>query len=194
MTLKQVVAPAGANEALDKALESRFPGVVMRGRAAGLVNTPLEPVPCFHLGLDALGDQAPLEHAVQTGWRFVVEPDARTALAKLSNESDGTPPRFQGLAHGLLVQRFQQALAFAQQYLGPVQDEYEPRLLDVPAVDYMALWLKGAQDKFIALLDGVPPGSAALSIIDDALPELQYRARKRAIHAVTRGITQTPTN
>lgn len=194
MTIMHLAGPAAGDDVLDQALADRFPEDAVRGvrsrRGAADAAPELSPVPCFHLGLDMLADDAPLRFAQQTGWRYIVEPGNVVGMAKLS--SSGTP-RYEGLAQGLLVERYRAALVLAQQQLGADHQAYEPRLLDVPALSFAALWLKGPQDRFIDLLDGVPPGTAALQVVDDILPELRRRAANREPYDEP-GDRPTPTN
>lgn len=195
MTIMHLAGPPAGDDVLDRALEDRFPEVARRGvrvRSRNADGVPeLPPVPCFHLGLDMLADDEPLRLAQQTGWRYIVEPGNAVGMAKLSSGTGGT--RYEGLAQGLLVERYRAALALAQELLGADHHAYEPRLLDVPALSFAALWLKGPQDWFIELLDGVPPGTAALQVVDDILPELRHRAAKREPYDDP-GDRPTPTN
>jgi hypothetical protein len=80
-----------------------------------------------------------------------------------------------------LAERFLQASAYADEQLGDQAEEYEPRLLDVPALWFAALWLEGSTSRyFIPLLDGRPPGTAPLKMVQDILPILKARAEERS--------------
>lgn len=195
MTIRYLAAPPSSEDALRGALNERLPSLALRGQAATRAAlTAPSAVRYFHLGLEALNSPQPLQQAQHNGWRYSLEADRGATMAKIGDEAEDHPPAFQGIAGGVLAQRFHEALALAEAELGPTAEVFEPRVLEVPALSYVALWLSGAQDLFIPLLDGKPPGTGPLAISTDIWPELQYRASKRRPHAFVRGASSTPTN
>jgi hypothetical protein len=93
-----------------------------------------------------------------------------------------------------------QAALLAEQSLSAASEDFEPRLLDVPALPFVALWLHGnaTTEYFIALLEGRTPGTAPLRLVKEILPELRYRASERAKRRAATpdggGPAGTPTN
>lgn len=195
MTISYRTGPETADVVLQGALDRRQPSLSLRGITAtrSAQATPMA-VPYFHLGLEALDHPDPLLQAQHSGWRYSLDADGGPTMAKLGQDADDRPPEFQGISGGLLAERYRAALALAEARLGPPAEVYEPRLLDVPALSYVALWLSGAQDWFIPLLDGHPPGDGPLGIASDILAQLRDRARERRRQVTVRGSNPTPTN
>jgi hypothetical protein len=190
MTIKRWSGPVDGLKIVQTALQQR------RHRAQTI--TPLggapqsaSPLPMYHLGINDVERPDFLQRATQTGWRYPVLGGIQPGLAIITERPGGV--EYEGLTYGTLAQRLIQASLLAQQALGSVADQYEPRMLDVPGAHLVALWLAGAQNQFISLMDGNPPGSAALSIVDDIQPRLIAAVRARA-NVLPSGGSKTPTN
>jgi hypothetical protein len=81
-----------------------------------------------------------------------------------------------------------QAALLGEQQLGGLEEEFEPRLLDVPALQFAAVWFQSAaQEYFISLLDGTPPGTSKLMLTQDIVPELRARMAARSAYAPAGG-------
>jgi hypothetical protein len=180
MTIIQNAGPANGRDVVRQALAIRMP----QGRS---FSTPLggapqagSPVPFYHLPLSKLDSQDPLSQATLSGWRYPVVGGINPGLADLREGSDDSSPMYAGLVHGGMVQRFMQAALLAEQTLGSTSDAFEPRILDVPALQFSALWLVGkTTNYFISLLEGRPPGSAPLAVVSDIVPSLIAKAGAR---------------
>jgi len=125
-----------------------------------------EPHPVYVAGLDDLADGKLLAAAKQTGWRYLlVHGDAAVGEAELSAETRAPrgaksarskEPQFLGLTHGPFTAATIDALHAAERLPQIEKADYELRLLKVPAVYLVALWLhSGSEDILIPL--GQPP-------------------------------------
>ena len=123
-----------------------------------------EPHPVFYAPLDALAGGKLLDAATQSSWRYLlVQDDAAVAEAELSvgrKDAKRAGPKaleFLGLTHGPFTAATIEALAAAEQLPQVAAADYELRLLKIPAVYLVALWLHGAKDDILIPM-GDPPG------------------------------------
>lgn len=123
-----------------------------------------EPHPVFCVPLDALAGGKLLDAAKQASWRYLlVQGDAAIAEAELSAGRRGAkgagakPLEFLGLTHGPFAAATVEALGAAERLPRVAAADYELRLLKVPAVYLVALWLHGAKDDILVPM-GDPPG------------------------------------
>lgn len=196
MTINRANGPAGGRDVVNRALAVRMGSLRAAASPMGGSVGFGSPVPVYHIGLDSVTNQAdPLTAARQTSWRFpVIGAGAGSPAGLVTVRETATDPSFEGLSHGVLAQNFLRAASLAEQTFGSSPDVFDPRLLEVPALQYAALWLVGGgTNHFIPLLDGNPPGSAPLSVINDILPALKARVGYRA-NAPAHGLTSSPTN
>jgi hypothetical protein len=140
--------------------------------------------PVYNVGLDALTAGRPLIEAQQTGWRYLVHSDGATvASSEVSVDSAGRPTAFARVNEGPFVGATVQALGQIGQRPEVAQGNYEIRLLKVPALYVVALWLKdlnGDRDLVIPLAPAPPylvPGRAYVHT--DFLKLLIEPARQR---------------
>lgn len=176
MAIRAQAGPAGGRDIISAALSRRT------HRAAYL--TPLggapqagSPLPVYCLGLADAASAAPLARAIAVGWRYPIVGGANAGLANLEPAEDGYA--FAGVSHGAFAARLVQAAYLAEEALGTTDAAYEPRLLEVPALGLAALWLNGPDDRFIPLMEGQPPGTAPLRMIDDMEPVLKAALETR---------------
>jgi hypothetical protein len=123
-----------------------------------------EPHPVFVATLDDLVAGKLLAAAKQTSWRYLlVQGDAAVAEAELGavrrgkQRTKGKDLEFLGLTHGPFTKATVDALGAAEQLPQVARADYELRLLKVPAVYLIALWLHGG-DQDILVPIGDPPG------------------------------------
>jgi hypothetical protein len=99
----------------------------------------------YFLGLDELAEGASLDAARAVGRRFlVVEGDRPVASAELADHEEGT--RLQA-NEGPYVESTAAAIAWAEQDRELAAGDYELRLLRIPALYFVGLWLKDEQDR-----------------------------------------------
>ncbi|QSB21523.1 hypothetical protein JN403_12275 [Pseudomonas sp. 15A4] len=138
-------------------------------------------MPFYHLSLDQLLYDNALEKAIRTGWRYPVIGSIKAGLVDIRGDEGTNSASFGGLSYGGVAERFIQASTIAAGQLANSTDEYEPRLLDVPALSFLAFWLRSSEgDWFIPLLEG-SPSSAPLQMVREVLPQLRTRAASRTV-------------
>lgn len=144
----------------------------------------MRPHPVYELGLDDLAAGKGLASARQVAWRYLlVSNNQVNQAAEVVPAGGGNPSAFGMLTTGY-VAGAEQAFALADQLPDVQQRPYEIRALRVPALYFMALWLKDSQgraDHFVVL----PPAFAPLQALrvyaaNDLLPILQQLAARKA--------------
>jgi len=115
--------------------------------------------------LDALAQGKLLEAARQTSWRYLlIQDNAAVAEAELSvgrrgaKGAAGRSLEFVGLTHGPFAAATIDALDAAERLPQVASDDYELRLLKIPAVYLVALWLHGTREDILIPM-GNAPGS-----------------------------------
>ncbi|HTS23306.1 MAG TPA: hypothetical protein VMN79_16035 [Casimicrobiaceae bacterium] len=123
-----------------------------------------EPHPVYFVPLDALAEGKLLAAAKQTSWRYlIVQDNDAVAEAELTVGRRGAksaaarPLAFAGLTHGPFAAATVDALHAAERLPQVARDDYELRLLRIPAVYFVALWLHGAKEDLLIPM-GNPPG------------------------------------
>lgn len=140
-------------------------------------NAPAElsmeaPHEVFNLGLDQLDDAADLEGATATGWRYLLRQGGGSVASAQTAIGAGGEPVFALFNSGPFVGATDDALAKAAEIGGgPADATLEPRLLQVPALHALALWLHGPgdSDDIVLPLDPSPPtvdGTRQYSVAD----------------------------
>lgn len=115
----------------------------------------------YTLGLDQLASGSGLASIRTHGWRYLLRRGNQVvAAAQTSMDATGAPV-FAQFNSGPFVQSTADALQRAEQIAGAARGEsFEPRLLHVPALHAMALWLHGggrAKDIVIPLKPAPAP-------------------------------------
>lgn len=113
-------------------------------------STPAElsmqaPHEVYTLGLDQLAAETGLASAQAGGWRYLLQRDDQAVASAQTTVDSGGEPVFALFNSGPFVQSTADALGRAEQVDSAEGGEsLEPRLLHVPALHAMALWLHGA--------------------------------------------------
>jgi len=140
-----------------------------RNALAGAAPAELEmdvPHRVYALGLDQVREGADLDQAVPIGWRYLLKQGDQVVAAAQTVTDAGGQAAFASFNSGPYVDSTQQALGTAEEYAGAGAgsgDDWEPRVLHVPALHAMALWLHtDAETTDVVLpLPPVPPGIEA---------------------------------
>jgi len=143
----------------------------------GAVNAS-RPVEVFTLKLDDIHGSNFLGKAVSTGWRYLVVGDGPVAMADVR----GTMPEFANLTRGKLAERFEEAANLAQSTYGASATQFEIRVLEVPSLYVIALWLRAEAeqiDKFIWIADGVQADASIAAEDPSFLDKLLARGTAR---------------
>lgn len=176
MTIKPHNGPLSGRKVMQRALLQRLPQAPQFGTPTGGGMQTGSPIPVYLLAPHRLVDSKPLDWAELTSWRYPVVGAAEASMAEIREGRNGVCD-FAGLSRGLLSKRVFDAADLAERSLAAHPTVYEPRLLEVPALRFVALWLFSGEDQlFIPLLEGTPPGSAPLIMVDDVIVLLRARA------------------
>ncbi len=184
MTLRVAEPTQESLDAVVAALSELAGRVEFRRRALARAN-PLDvtlaaPHDVYALGLDQVADGARIEQARQIGRRFLVMAGDRAISSAEIAEEDGTG--FQA-NEGPYVAATADAIARAEDDPDLAAGDYEVRLLRIPALYFVALWLKDdkGRDDVLIPLDPAPapfePGRSYRP--DEVLAELAASARMR---------------
>jgi hypothetical protein len=159
MQLRAPEPPATAAAAVRETLRAfaegaRFRTDALRGAEPGALALD-QPHEVFVLGLDDLASDRPLERARPVGWRYLVQDGDRVIAAAESTVDPETGDHvFSSFNEGPFVTSTAAAFAVVKADRDVVSDRFEPRLLHVPALHAMALWLHaadGADDRLVPL-------------------------------------------
>jgi hypothetical protein len=198
MAIKSNAGPTGGRDVVQQALSlrSRHPRTFSAPLGGGAaVPATGSPVPIYDLTVVQLGQPDPLASAALARWCYPVVEGQHMALVDLRVDDGGRPVEFGGLSRGLLADRFAEAASMAEKLLSAHPADLEPRLLDVPALRFVALWLHGRdEDHFVSLLEGRPPGSQPLALVDDVVAGLRARVGVLPATSPMPGPSGPPTN
>jgi hypothetical protein len=184
MTLRAAEPTQQSLDAVSAALSDLAGRSEFRRRALARVN-PLDvalavPHDVYTLGLDELADRAGIDQARPVGRRFLVMAGDRAISSAEITDEDGTG--FQA-NEGPYVAATAEAIARAEDDPDLSEGDYEIRLLRIPALYFVALWLRDERghDDVLVPLDPVPapfePGRSYRP--DEVLSELAASARSR---------------
>ena len=176
MPIGLVEAPAGAMNIARTTLQE----LVTRGEfgTPGLRRARPEalgltlPHPIYNLGLDDVAaGRLPGSSARLTGWRYLVQEDGRiVAAAELNAGSSGEEYTFAALNEGPFVRGTEATLEAAETLPAVDSGQFELRLLRIPALYVMALWLKGENGvaDIIIAMTPAPPELVAGEAYDES--------------------------
>lgn len=170
MTIVPSQPPAGGQQAITAALAERISRAATLSPLGGSPATGA-PLPMYNVELNQTMLPDPLSAARLVGWRYPVIGGPEPGLAHLSAEQGDS--EYEGLTRGYLPRRLIEAAEVAQEALGDSDERYEARLLQIPALRIIALWMKGTNDdRFVLLTDGRTPPTAGPPppVIDDIRP------------------------
>jgi hypothetical protein len=109
-----------------------------------------QPMPLFVVRLDQIDQTDFIRYAKPVSWRYLILGDGPVAVAELK-EGPQKQGRFSTLIHGDLAARLAAATRSAEEKYGNSGIEYEPRILEIPALYITALWLHGQKDAFFPM-------------------------------------------
>lgn len=149
MPIRTSPVPADAMEALwtglgqmDGAAEIQTVAAISSGHEASWQEGV--PQPIYHLGLDAIASGRGLDAAEPIGWRYLLGQTATppTIAADVLRAPAGQSYVFAGLNQGPFVGQMLEVLRRTGRDPKVSQGDFEPRMLRVPALYIVALWLK----------------------------------------------------
>jgi hypothetical protein len=141
--------PINAPTAIGKAMND----LGLRGSHSAFVSPTIkasQPIPVFVLQLDEIGDGF-LGRARRWGWRYLLI-DTGSA-ADVNDKAE-----FHSISHGELPARLMEACERASAMFEQRPEQFEPRILEIPALYVVTLWIFGPEQTFFCLLDldGIP--------------------------------------
>ena len=174
MPIKGQIEPVGGREIVHAALSHRS----HRGQyLPALCGSPQTgaPLPVYVISCDEALFPDPLGAAKLIGWKYPIVGGDSAGLAFLLITPDGL--KFAGISHGPLPGRLLEAAVVADKHLESVAEEFEPRLLEIPALHIYALWLFRAEGEnfFISLMDEDPSASSMLHTKNDIRSRISQR-------------------
>jgi hypothetical protein len=118
------------------------------------------PHPVFQLSLEDVSAGKGVEAARQSGWRFLM--GQASTQGGTAGEVHGAGPAYEfgGISHGAHVGQMVETLQRAERLREVADGEFELRLLRVPALYVVAVWLKdqrAANDLLIPIPPTRPP-------------------------------------
>ncbi|MBA2445573.1 MAG: hypothetical protein H0V49_09610 [Nocardioidaceae bacterium] len=131
------------------------------------IDTPYQ---VFIVGLDQVIGDTGLRSAVPTGWRYLLRQGDQVVAAAQTVTDDGGQAAFASFNSGPYVESTRLAFGTAEEYAGAgpgSEDDWEPRILHVPALHAMALWLHTEAETTDIVLP-LPPAPRASSPIGAA--------------------------
>ena len=191
MGLKLPIAPketqAVVTHALTRAHSSgRFALSGITGGGAAVV-TPVAPHNVFTIGLKPLADGRGLGAAQPSGWRAIVV-QGNHPVAAVEFTGGGGPQDYKSVNEGPLVQSSASAMAIAEELPQVKEKDYEPRLLQMPAIYLVAVWLHGDKDEILIPLDPAPGAFKAFK----AYPEKDFFEQASALAKQRMGSDDAP--
>lgn len=155
--------PRGGRDIVHDALSRRLHRAQHLPPLIGMPQTGA-PLPAYVVDSDAALLADPVTAAKMVGWAYPIVGGASPGLAHLVLQPSGL--QFSGISHGPLVSRLMDAAVLAEDTLDIRPEPYEPRLLSIPRLRIVALWLSnaGGQNLFVFLEDGLGRGGMPLQI------------------------------
>lgn len=159
MSLFLPPAPDGTAEAIAHGLRrARAAGhLTLPGpAAAAVVVTPVAPHRVYTMGRDALLEGRGLAAARPAGWRAIVLQGGEAVAAVEFKGVAGDAHNFKSVNQGSLVEATAVAIAAAELLPEVKAEHYELRLLSIPAIRLVALWLHGSDGQLFLPLAPAP--------------------------------------
>jgi hypothetical protein len=185
MPIKGRIEPVGGRDIVNTALSQRSHRSQHLPALGGSPQTGA-PLPVYLLSRDEALLPDPLSAARLIGWKYPIIGGDSPGLAFLLIAPDGL--KFGGISHGPLPSRLLDAAVLADNHLESLAEEFEPRLLEIPALHIYALWLFHAEREnfFVSLMDGQPPGSVSLRIENNIQPRISQRLKGPSLQQLER--------
>lgn len=145
--------------------------------------------PVYRGSLRAFAEGKGLDTAALGAWRQLISVEqAPIAMMEVSMGKDGNSFRFSSINHGPFVEATARALTIAEHSSRIQEGAFELRLLQVPALYLLAIWLKNTEDSretLVAVEDTLVPVAPAP---DNLIANREYLGREfeQALQEVAR--------
>jgi hypothetical protein len=143
---------------------------VMGGATGGAaVVTPVAPHEVYDIGLKELVDGEGLKAAKPVGWRvLVLQGNTPVAAVEYSAAGGGAPASFKSANEGVFVRGTVLGISMAEGLPQLKNEDYELRLLQIPSIYLIALWLQSKDENLFVPLDPAPGRFKALNSYSEA--------------------------
>lgn len=161
MNLSTIAPPAGISRAATAAMQHinlRKFAVATAGGTAPTALHPSTPHRVYTLALDALAAGRELNAVQESGFRMLLT-DGNEVLATVNMRQTtvGGGVEFQSVSqNGPYVEGVDQAIRFAESAAATVSPSYEIRLLQIPGLYIIAIWLHGSADELFIPVNPAP--------------------------------------
>ena len=150
-------------------------GLAQPARTASAIS---EPLPIYLVAVDDIDGPDFLAHAKLTGWRYFVTGGDADAVADIESNQLGKS-QFSRLTKGRFATRLAAAANLAEKQFGSGPESFEPRILEIPGLYQVAIWLHGfPRDAFVVAIDGARP-QAPIEIDDKFVDRIVALARAK---------------
>lgn len=155
MALRRAPPPPEADEILARNLEAVAPTRDLGNDAVSPIATG-DPLRVFSLSAEDLLQRRGLDAAIFIGWQyFIFEGEKSLGVAQVADNGRGTL-QFSHFNQGRIADAALASVRTLRERI-PTDRDYEPCLLDIPAVFFVGLLLAGP-DPLILPIEGMPPG------------------------------------
>jgi hypothetical protein len=190
MTIKRPMPPTPSLDAVRRSFALSSKGKATASLASTLRVKPDLGAPnaleIFVLGLDHFLDAAALEHVVSVGWVYLLDQQPSPTSAEVYYQRDGSVHKLGSINRGVVTDKITSAVGLLDTFAA--DGEYEPRLLRIPALLHVFIWMKATDgaDRFISV-------SAMTDLMPDLRP-LAWADVQRALreHASVRIAADAP--
>jgi hypothetical protein len=183
MALRRAPPPPEADEILARNLEAVAPTRDLGNDAVSPLATG-DPLRVLSLGAEDLVRRRGLDAALFIGWQyFIFEGERSLGVAQVADDGRGRL-RFSHFNQGRIADAALMSVRSLRERV-PAERDYEPCLLDIPAVFFVGLLLAGP-DPLILPIEGTPPGLEPDRAYPAAqvLEELRPQAERVLAHRV----------
>lgn len=166
MALKLLAAPVDTAKIVQDAVRrsqlQKSRSLMALSGGSGVV-APTAPHMVFTILPEFIASPQPLANAIAIGWRTMVIQGSH-AVAAVEYAEGGSASNFKSLNEGPFVKSTASAFKIAEGLPEVSGQDFEPRLLQLPYVYLMALWLHGATDDLLIPLEPAPSGIRELQV------------------------------
>ena len=181
MTISVTADPTGGLEVVGDVVPHLLRARPSSDRIVGGGSTPKASpaLSVYTLGLNDAAKEDALASATFVGWRYLIDDNGTPAIAEIRPTGSGGSPKFSRLTRGSAASGLKRAAGAASAAYGTSGDTYEARILEVPALHSICLWLHGKSDVFFEYLK--PDGQSPENIDEDDryLSEIAADARQK---------------
>jgi hypothetical protein len=119
-----------------------------------------EPIPVYRIDLDKIHGENFMDAARFVGCRYLLGPaekESAVAVADVRKDETDETALFSRVTRGGIAQRLWDATMLASETYGDRPEQYDIRIIDIPALQRSALWLRddrGHNDVFFLIYSG----------------------------------------